>query len=137
MNKKFLQVLKSSILTHQNSLSFDTSNSISKKWNFKLVQPRLAQKPLSKLINLITVLEQKSLKKMESLRKDFITFGTISTSSYYQMLKFLKDLKEYVSQIKRKQKLQYTLQNSELTKRKDPLLSRRAEPSANTLMTSN
>jgi len=144
MNKKFLQVLKSSILALQNSSSFETSNSISKKWNFKLVQPRLAQKPLPKLINLITVLEQKSLKKMESLRKDFITFGTISTASYYQMLKFLKDLKEYVSQIKRKQKLQYTLQNSDLTKRKDTLLSRRpqgalaaASPSVSALMTSN
>ena len=144
MNKKFLQVLKSSILALQNSSSFETSNSISKKWNFKLVQPRLAQKPLPKLINLITVLEQKSLKKMESLRKDFITFGTISTASYYQMLKFLKDLKEYVSQIKRKQKLQYTLQNSDLTKRKDTLLSRRPQgalaatsPSVNALMTSN
>lgn len=139
MNKKFLQVLKSSILAHQNSSSFETLNSVSKKWNFKLVQPRLAQKPLAKLINLITVLEQKSLKKMESLRKDFITFGTISTSSYYQMLKFLKDLKEYVSQIKRKQKLQYTLQNYQPTKHKDSLLSRRAEPNTNTLtlMTSN
>ena len=144
MNKKFLQVLKSSILALQNSSSFETSNSISKKWNFKLVQPRLAQKPLPKLINLITVLEQKSLKKMESLRKDFITFGTISTASYYQMLKFLKDLKEYVSQIKRKQKLQYTLQNSDLTKRKDTLLSRRPQgalaatsPSVSALMTSN
>ena len=144
MNKKFLQVLKSSILALQNSSSFETSNSISKKWNFKLVQPRLAQKPLPKLINLITVLEQKSLKKMESLRKDFITFGTISTASYYQMLKFLKDLKEYVSQIKRKQKLQYTLQNSDLTKRKDTLLSRRPQgalaatsSSVNALMTSN
>lgn len=135
MNKKFLQVLKSSILALQNSSSFETSNSMSKKWNFKLVQPRLAQKPLPKLINLISVLEQKSLKKMESLRKDFITFGTISTSSYYQMLKFLKDLKEYVSQLKRKQKLQYTLQNTE--RRKDSLLSRRSEPSVSTLMTSN
>jgi ribosomal protein S3 len=139
MNKKFLQVLKSSILALQNSSSFETSNSINKKWNFKLVQPRLAQKSLPKLINLITILEQKSLKKMESLRKDFISFGTISVSSYYQMLKFLKDLKEYVSQVKRKQKLQYTLQNTELTKRKDTLLSRRNEPSVSTLalMTSN
>lgn len=139
MNKKFLQVLKSSILAQQNSPSFETLNNVSKKWNFKLVQPRLAQKPLPKLINLISVLEQKSLRKMESLRKDFITFGTISTESYYQMLKFLKDLKEYVSQLKRKQKLQFTLQNANLTNRNDslPLLSRRAEPSVGTLMNTN
>jgi len=128
------------------------SGSINKKWNFKLVQPRLANKPLAKLMNLVTVLEQKSLKKMESLRKEFITFGIVSTSSYYQMLKFLKDLKEYVSQVKRKQKLQFgsvasqrlsaqtrTLQNSELTKRKQslPLNSRRIEPSTAMLMNSN
>lgn len=139
MNKKFLQVLKSSILAQQNLESFETSNNVSKKWNFKLVQPRLAQKPLPKLINLISVLEQKSLRKMESLRKDFLTFGTISTESYYQMLKFLKDLKEYVSQLKRKQKLQFTLQNSNLTNRNDslPLLSRRAESSVGTLMNTN
>ncbi len=117
MNKKFLQVLKASLLKHQNSASLDQfSGNTSKKWNFQLVQPRLANKPLTKLMSLIPVLEQKSLKKMECLRKDFITFGTISTSSYYQMLKFLKDLKEYVSQLKRKQKLQFSLQNSELTK---------------------
>jgi|GEM_PF-291733 ribosomal protein S3 len=140
MNKKFLQVLKSSILELQNSYkSFESSNSISKKWNFNLVKPRLAQKPLPKLMNLITVLEQKSLKKMESLRKDFIAFGTISVASYYQMLKFLKDLKEYVSQMKRKHKLQFSLQNSQLTKTKDslPLLSRRAEPKVGTLINSN
>ena len=139
MNKKFLQVLKSSILELQNSSDFETSNNVSKKWNFKLVQPRLAQKPLPKLINLISILEQKSLRKMESLRKDFITFGTISTVSYYQMLKFLKDLKEYVSHVKRKQKLQYTLQNSDLTTTKDslPSLSRLNEPSVGTLMSTN
>lgn len=126
MNKKFLQVLKNSLLKHQNatvemlkqngetrennvySLSLETfSESVNKKWNFKVIQPRLVNKPLAKLINLVTVLEQKSLKKMESLRKEFITFGTVSISSYYQMLKFLKDLKEYVSQVKRKQRLQF------------------------------
>lgn len=140
MNKKFLQVLKASLLKHQSASSLDAlSGNISKKWNFQLVQPRLANKPLTKLMSLITVLEQKSLKKMESLRKDFITFGTISTSSYYQMLKFLKDLKEYVSQLKRKQKLQFSLQNSELTKRKEnlPLNTRRLEPGTAILMNSN
>jgi len=142
MNKKFLQVLKASLLKHQSSSSLEyLSGNISKKWAgpFQLVQPRLANKPLTKLMGLITVLEQKSLKKMESLRKDFITFGTISTSSYYQMLKFLKDLKEYVAQLKRKQKLQFSLQNSELTKRKEnlPLNTRRLEPGTAILMNSN
>jgi len=140
MNKKFLQVLKASLLKHQSLSSLDQfSGNISKKWNFQLVQPRLANKPLTKLMSLITVLEQKSLKKMESLRKDFITFGTISTSSYYQMLKFLKDLKEYVSQLKRKQKLQFSLKNSELTKRNEnlPLNTRRLEPGTAMLMNSN
>lgn len=68
---------------------------------------------ISQLLKLITVLEQKALKKMESLRRDYIAFGTFSKTAsfnYYQILIFLKQLKEHVSFVKRKQKLQYTLQ---------------------------
>jgi len=81
-------------------------------WNFANVQKQLAVKPLSQLTKLSTVLERKSLKKMESLRKNYIASGLISKTdalNYYQMLNFLKQLKELISQIKRKQKFQFIL----------------------------
>ena len=60
-----------------------------------------------KLTKLISLLEKKSLVKMEKLRKDFITFGTLSKTrafGYYQIITFLKQLKELFVKIK-KQKL--------------------------------
>lgn len=112
MNNKFLQSLKNIIISSFN----ETQNKevalslvYSKKWNFDVIQNKLALKPLSQLIKLSTILEDKSLKKMETLRKDFIASGLITKTdalNYYQMLNFLQKLKELISQIKRKQKLQ-------------------------------
>jgi ribosomal protein S3 len=59
---------------------------------------------VEKLAKLIAILEKKSLVKMETLRKDFITFGTLSKTrafGYYQMITFLKQLKELVTKIKK------------------------------------
>jgi len=137
MNNKFLQVLKNTFISSlhfavtSNEVPSELSNGAkteskvtstqkstkskesalglvyAKKWNFNIVQNQLVLKPLSQLNKLSTVLEQKSLKKMESLRKDYIASGLISKTevlNYYQMLNFLKKLKELISQIKRKQK---------------------------------
>ena len=119
MNKKFLQVLKNTLGNiSQNSTRFSLEKTSdlplgwNTKWNFNSVQKKLALKPLAQLTKLSTVLEQKSLKKMESLRKDYIASGLIVKTdalNYYQMLFFLKQLKELISQIKRKQKLQIWL----------------------------
>nr|YP_009329547.1 ribosomal protein S3 [Chlamydomonas leiostraca]APD80622.1 ribosomal protein S3 [Chlamydomonas leiostraca] len=113
MNNKFLQVLKSALNeTSRAQTAGQKTMRWSPKWNFAVVQKRLASKSVAQLTKLISALEQKALKKMESLRKDFITFGFISKASsfrYYQMLTFLKQLKQFVSKIKTKQKLQYTL----------------------------
>jgi hypothetical protein len=54
--------------------------------------------------------EQKLLVKLESLRKEFIAFGSISARSaqsigYFQILTFLKHLKELVQKLKREQNL--------------------------------
>lgn len=108
MNKKFLQSLKNIFIS---SFAQETALGLiySKKWNFELVKNKLALKPLTQLIKLSTILEEKSLKKMESLRKYYITSGLITKTdalNYYQMLNFLQKLKELISQIKRKQKLQ-------------------------------
>lgn len=125
MNQSFLPALKESLKKASERVLSLKGNSLgwNKKWNLtspfgKVTQKRLTSQSLSKLTRLVTVLEQKSLKKLESLRKDFIAFGFISKSAsfnYYQMLMFLKQLKEHVSFIKRKQKLQLTIQkwNSE------------------------
>nr|ACY06041.1 ribosomal protein S3 [Volvox carteri f. nagariensis] len=64
----------------------------------------LASYQVEKLTKLIRILEKKSLVKMEALRKDFITFGTISKArafGYYQLITFLKQLKELVTKIKK------------------------------------
>ena len=113
MNNKFLQVLKNTIVSSvQNAKTQNTTLGWNKKWVFANVQKQLAVKPLSQLTKLSTVLEKKSLKKMESLRKTYIASGLISQTealNYYQMLNFLKELKEFISQIKRKQKFQVIL----------------------------
>lgn len=133
MNKKFLQVLKISLIEASKRLLTGNSNKAtsdallaptvlacaiersamplgwSKKWDFNVVKKGLGLKSLKVLTKLISVLEQKLLNKMESLRNEFFMFGFITKASslrYYQMLTFLKQLKEYVSQIKRKQKFQ-------------------------------
>lgn len=64
----------------------------------------LACYQVEKLTKLIFILEKKSLIKMETLRKDFITFGTLSkirAFGYYQIITFLKQLKEFVTKIKK------------------------------------
>jgi ribosomal protein S3 len=118
MNNKFLQVLKNTFISLSENVSSQTTSNTgdklgwNKKWNFANVQKQLAVKPLSQLTKLSTVLERKSLKKMESLRKNYIASGLISKTdalNYYQMLNFLKQLKELISQIKRKQKFQFIL----------------------------
>ena len=116
MNKTFLHALKQSL--KQASLTSKTQLGWNKKWNFNAAKKQLALKSVSQLNNLIGILEQKSLKKMEVLRKDFIAVGSISKAAsfnYYQMLMFLKQVKEYVSFIKRNQKLQVTLNKFDTT----------------------
>nr|AYQ94191.1 ribosomal protein S3 [Borodinellopsis texensis] len=133
MNKKFLNVLKDNIkncyLTESPSLSSATEgkrgvdsvgqpNSLkvtdlgfNKKWSLKRLNS-LKNQPLTKLTRLIAVLEQKSLIKLESLRKEFIAFGSISKTQslgYYQIVNFLKHLKILVNKIRQKQKLQIAM----------------------------
>jgi len=116
MNKKFFHVLKLTLSNYQQlekeSVSIQNTNNsaelyLNKKWNFQLIRPHLVKKSLSQLVKLIMILEQKSLQKMESLRKEFLTFGTVSSLSYYQMLKFLQELKIHVSEIQANKKFQH------------------------------
>lgn len=122
MNKKFLAHLKVLLANYEsdNSLGLGTS----KKWSFEHRVSSLKSQPIYKLNKMVGVLEQKLLVKLESLRKEFIAFGSISPRSadsigYFQILNFLKNLKELVQKLKREQKLNQSIsktsQNSQLS----------------------
>lgn len=119
LNKQFLVHLKSIMKywTTQNSSqaplgynkkwysakSYALINNLKSKYLAKDVKV-LASYQVEKLTKLIEILEKKSVVKMESLRKDFITFGTLSKTrafGYYQIITFLKQLKELVRKIKK------------------------------------
>jgi ribosomal protein S3 len=114
MNKKFLKHLKENIqLMNMNSVNSGNFYPLgyNKKWSLTRLN-LLKKQPISKLQRLIRILEQKSLVKLESLRKEFIAFGSISKErsfAYYQVVNFLKHLKETVNKLKREQKLQLIL----------------------------
>lgn len=114
LNKKFLVTVK----TLMRSKYWEKQNAVgsakvqaplgySKKWNLSKLNSKLKNQPISKLTKLVDILEKKSLQKMESLRKDFLTFGTISKArsfGYYQLITFLKHLKELVNKLKKQTK---------------------------------
>ena len=94
--------------------SFSNSNVLplgySKKWSFNHRVAALKTQPIYKLNRLVVVLEQKLLVKVESLKKEFIAFGSISPRSaeslgFFQTLNFLQNLKELINKLKREQKL--------------------------------
>jgi ribosomal protein S3 len=112
MNNKFLQALKTALRNCSETIDKTGKAPFgvgwNKQWDFKRVQKRLALKSISQLTKLTTVLEKKSLKKMESLRKDFIALGCISQTeafNYYQILFFLKQLKEFIAALRSKQRV--------------------------------
>jgi ribosomal protein S3 len=123
LNKKFLVTVKtlmrSSRIAATQQQNQTSSNKVAsqapfrtaplgfnKKWNITKLK-NLKNQPLSKLTKLVDILEKKSLQKMESLRKDFFTFGTISKArsfGYYQLITFLKNLKDLVNKLKKQNK---------------------------------
>lgn len=113
MNKKFLKHLKENISSWTEKMpnSQYVPLGYNKKWSLNHLNI-LKKQPVAKLQRLIRVLEQKSLVKLESLRKEFIAFGSISTErsfAYYQIVNFLKHFKELVNKLKREQKFQLIL----------------------------
>ena len=116
MNKKFLTHLKQKLSSWSEKMNvLETSKfaplGYNKKWSLNRLN-LLKKQAITKLQRLIRVLEQKSLIKLESLRKEFIAFGSISTErsfAYYQIVNFLKHLKELVNKLRREQKLKLIL----------------------------
>ena len=119
LNKQFLVRLKGIMKFWHNQKPTQAPLGYNKKWysakSYTLINNLkakylskdskvLASYQVEKLTKLIFILEKKSLVKMETLRKDFITFGTLSKTrafGYYQMITFLKQLKELVTKIKK------------------------------------
>ena len=86
----------------------------SKKWSLNRLKI-LQTQPLSKLNKLVSMCEARALVKMESLRKEFFAFGSISKAqsfAYYQILNFLKHLKQLIYKIQREEKLNNFLKKS-------------------------
>ena len=119
MNKKFLSHLKTLLTNYGNNASIVNTNlksvplGYNKQWDLARLN-KLKTQPIYKLNRMVVVLEQKLLLKLESLRKEFIAFGSISEKSfeslgYFQILNFLKHLKELVNKLKREQKLQLSI----------------------------
>ena len=127
MNKKFLSHLKTLLINQGlNNISMSNSNlkslplGYSKQWDLSRLTT-LKNQPIYKLNRMVVVLEQKLLLKLESLRKEFIAFGSISAQSfetlgYFQILNFLKNLKELVNKLKREQKLQLSISKNSVNK---------------------
>jgi ribosomal protein S3 len=77
-----------------------------KKWSLKsgestqnTIGSHLKSKSIYKLTKLVQTLEKKAFMKMDRLRNDFISSGPLSkaqTYGYYQIINFLKYLKEYI-----------------------------------------
>nr|ALO63388.1 ribosomal protein S3 [Carteria sp. SAG 8-5] len=97
-----------------------------KKWSLKSFENftnKLKNKPIYKLTKLVETLEKKSLIKMDKLRNDFISSGPLSkaqTFGYYQILNFLKLLKEYIKKqrtlrVKKATSYSLMMQRSSLT----------------------
>ncbi len=129
LNKQFLIRLKAIMKYWHNQKLTQSPLGYNKKWyktkSYALINTLKAKYlakstqniyQVEKLTKLISILEKKSLIKMETLRKDFITFGTLSKTrafGYYQMITFLKELKVLVLKIKKQTKYLGSLQDSD------------------------
>lgn len=70
-----------------------------KKWSLLRFQ-RFEKLPLPLLFKLFQALQQRALKKLEGLRKEYFVFGKFSktkTFSYFQRIRFLQSFKKFLS----------------------------------------
>ena len=84
-----------------------------KKWS-SIRFKRFEKLSLPFLLKLFKALQQRALKKLERLRKEYLVFGKFSktkTFSYYQRIRFLQNLKKFIS-IRKTQKSSILNQNT-------------------------
>jgi ribosomal protein S3 len=120
MNQKFLKTLKTQMSEWNQFLKDHKENQIQKygvlryaplgyqkKWSLSRLN-RLQKQPVNILSKLLKSLQKKALFKLEMLQKDFSILGTISKTesfNYYQMIRFIKSLKQLVQQLKTEQQV--------------------------------
>jgi len=78
-----------------------------KKWSLTRIH-KLERQPVNVLMKLLRLLQKQALKKMEILRKEFLVFGTFSKTksfSYYQRIRFIKELRTLIQRMKTEQNL--------------------------------
>jgi ribosomal protein S3 len=88
---------------------------LEKKWRLTRLN-RLEKRPWTDLYKLAQTLKKKAFAKMEILRREFFTFGTLSQTesfNYYQRILFIKSLKQLIHKLKL-QKLLILNQNKTL-----------------------
>nr|AWI68494.1 ribosomal protein S3 [Pediastrum duplex] len=87
-----------------------------KKWSLIRLQKIKTQKTFV-LIKLLKSLQKQALKKFENLRQEYLVLGTLSktkTFAYFQRIRFIKALRNYIQQINKKLKNQKNSKSTEL-----------------------
>nr|YP_009492315.1 ribosomal protein S3 [Stauridium tetras]AWI68960.1 ribosomal protein S3 [Stauridium tetras] len=104
-----------------------------KKWSLARLAKMKTQKTFV-LIKLLKSLQKQALKKFENLRQEYFVLGTLSkakTFSYFQRIRFIKALRNYIQQVNKQLKNQKNLnsnqykelKNLDLKKQQKELLS--------------
>ena len=78
-----------------------------RKWSLSRLN-RLQKQPLNMLVKLVKSLQKKAILKLDILQKDFLVLGRFSkveSFNYYQMIRFIKGLKQLIQQLKSEQRL--------------------------------
>nr|YP_009492223.1 ribosomal protein S3 [Pseudopediastrum sp. CL0201VA]AWI68863.1 ribosomal protein S3 [Pseudopediastrum sp. CL0201VA] len=126
-NRKFINALKSEMNYWNKFLKNHKQQQIQKygflkeaplgyqqKWSLVRLQKIKTQKTFV-LIKLLKSLQKQALKKFENLRQEYLVLGTLSktkTFAYFQRIRFIKSLRNYIQQVNKQLKNQ---KNSKLT----------------------
>jgi ribosomal protein S3 len=121
INKKFLKHLKENLKDWNDYMESYRDEQIKKygqlkyaplgynrKWSLTRIEV-LKKQPLVILHKLLRSLQAQAINNLEILRKEFIALGNVSktqSSNYYQMIVFIKSLKQVFKDLKKEQKLQ-------------------------------
>lgn len=120
MNQQFSKNFQIQMLTWSNFMKNYKENQIEKygvlryaplgyqsKWSLSRLN-KLQKQPLDILGKLLKSLQKKALQKFEILKKSFNVLGSFSKAesfTYYQMIRFIKGLKQLIHQIKNQQRI--------------------------------
>ena len=126
LNKQFLLHLKTIMtrLRHAQT-TVNAPLGYNQKWYSTKALYKATDLKMHKLTKLIKILEKKSLIKLEALRKDYITFGSLSPTrviGYYQIITYLKQLKT-LNSLGKKQKLIFQSGRQSQQRWRQPLAS--------------